>query len=103
MTTFNKPSMIGGIFDRAADEGLSDHLIDNWSTDGTLELPARHPAVVTTSGSPTARPVITNGSVWHRVEEVAATANSEWVVHHDADEWRMAPWPGVPMSDALFG
>jgi hypothetical protein len=38
----------------------------------------------------------------HRVERIAASARADWVVHHDADEWRTAPWPGVPMIDALF-
>ena len=103
MTTFNEADIIEGILDRAADEGLSVHLIDNWSTDGTLELAAKHRAVVATERFPDGP---ARHYEWerllHRVEEVAAAANSEWVIHHDADEWRMAPWPGVPMSDALF-
>jgi hypothetical protein len=103
MTAFNEADIIEGILDRAAAEGLSVHLIDNWSTDGTLELAARHRAVVATERFPEGPALHYEWErLLHRVEEVAAAADSDWVIHHDADEWRTAPWPRVPMSDALF-
>jgi hypothetical protein len=103
MTAYNEADIIEGILDRVEAEGLRVHFIDNWSTDDTLERAASHAAVVAAERFPDAA---AQHYEWerllHRVEEVAATAKTDWVVHHDADEWRTAAWPGVPMIDALF-
>jgi glycosyltransferase involved in cell wall biosynthesis len=102
MTAFNEADIIDGILDRLAGEGLEVHFIDNWSSDGTLERAEGHRAVVATERFPRRPP---RHYEWkrllRRVEEIAATAEADWVIHHDADEWRTSPWRGVPMVDAL--
>jgi Glycosyl transferase family 2 len=103
MTTFNEGDVIEGILDRAAAEGLWVHVVDNWSTDDTLERATGHRAVLATERFPPRSPRYYEWErLLHRVEEIAATANADWVVHHDADEWRTSAWPGVPIVDALY-
>ncbi len=102
MTAFNEADIIGGILDRARAEGLQVHLIDNWSTDGTPEVATGHAAVVAVERFPRRRPRHYEWeSLLQRVEQIAASTDADWVIHHDADEWRTSPWPGVPMVDAL--
>jgi hypothetical protein len=102
MTAFNEADIIGGILDRAGAEGLQVHLIDNWSTDSTADVAMGHAAVVEVERFPRRRPRHYEWkSLLHRVEQIAASTDADWVIHHDADEWRTSPWPGVPMIDAL--
>jgi hypothetical protein len=102
MTAYNEADVIVGILDHAAAEGLEVHFIDNWSTDDTYELASEHPAVVVAERFP-GRPsrLYEWEPLLHYVEDVAADLDTDWVVHHDADEWRTSPWPGVPVIDAL--
>jgi hypothetical protein len=86
--------------------GVHVHVIDNWSNDATpeiLERFAAHPAV-------TWERFPQSGDTGHfelerllgRVEEVAADSGADWVIHHDADEIRESPWPGVSLVEALW-
>ncbi len=103
MTAYNEGDIIEGILDRALDEGFEVHFIDNWSTDGTLEKASDHPAVSTAERFPDRRPEHYEWELLlHRVEQIAENTRADWVVHHDADEWRQSAWPGVPMIDALY-
>jgi hypothetical protein len=37
-----------------------------------------------------------------RVEELASELDADWLILHDADERRCAPWPDVGVRDALY-
>src|SRR5205814_4614079 len=36
-----------------------------------------------------------------RKEELANTLDADWFLHHDADEFREAPWPGMKLAPAI--
>ena len=42
------------------------------------------------------------GDLLRRVERIAADSSADWIIHHDVDERRRAPWPGTSMRDALW-
>ena len=107
VTTFNESDIVAGLLDRLLSDDIAVHVIDNWSTDGTAELVAerlahgrcsleRYPA-----GGPT--PYFELRALLRRVEEVAHDSGADWVIHHDCDEVRESPWPGVGLRQALYG
>jgi SAM-dependent methyltransferase len=91
---------------RALDEqGVRIHLVDNWSTDDTV---ARAEALglgerLTVERFPHEGPSGTydREALLRHTEELAAGLDTDWVIHQDADEIRLAPWKGVTLRDAL--
>ncbi len=106
VTTYNEADVIEQLLERLSSSGIHVHVIDNWSNDATPEILERF-AVRTTV---TWERFPQSGDTGHfelekllrRVEEVAADSSADWVIHHDADEIRESPWPGVSLIDALW-
>ena len=105
MTAYNEADIVASTIGSLLGEGVAVHLIDNWSTDDTVahaaelsRLPGltieRFPA---DGPSPTYR----WKALLRRVEEIALSSSADWIIHHDADERRRSPWPGVGLVDAL--
>lgn len=106
MHAYNEEDVIEQVIGHLAQNGVGVYLIDNWSTDNTLDrarafegdglvgyerFPPNEP-----STSFELKRLLT------RTEEVAAELDATWVIHNDADEFRSAPWPGATLRDALF-
>jgi hypothetical protein len=36
-----------------------------------------------------------------RKEQLAGTLDADWFLHHDADEFREAPWPGMKLAEGI--
>lgn len=106
MTAYNEVDIIVPALSQLISQGVEVYLIDNWSTDGTAEK---------------ARPLLGHGLIgiekyppegapqyyeWERllrrVESLAGEITADWFIHHDVDEIRESPWPGVGLKDALF-
>ena len=108
VTAFNECDIVEQLLDRLLDDGIRVHVIDNWSTDGTDELVAKHAERdaprVTMERFPAEGPSATFelGAMLRRVEEVAARSSADWIVHHDVDEVRESPWEGVSLRDGLW-
>lgn len=108
VTTFNEADIVGGLLDRLLGGGLQVHVVDNWSSDGTAELVAERAGAsggrLTHERFPRAHPspYFELETLLRRVEEVAEASGADWVVHHDADEIREAPWRSVPLRQALY-
>jgi glycosyltransferase involved in cell wall biosynthesis len=106
VTAFNEADVIEQLLDRLTTGAIRVHVIDNWSTDATAEILARFAS----RGRVTWEEFPAEGASGHfelerllrRVEEVAADSGADWVIHHDADEIREAPWAGVSLIDALW-
>ena len=112
VTAFNEADVIEQLLERLTTGGVRVHVIDNWSSDATPDIlrafadrdSVSGRAPVTWERFPEA------GDTGHfelerllsRVEEVAADSGADWVIHHDADEIRESPWPGVSLLDALW-
>ncbi len=106
VTTFNEADIVGGLLERLRADAIRVHVIDNWSTDGTAEIVAAACAEggCTMERFPSAGPTpyFELKALLRRVEEVAHESGADWVIHHDADEVREGPWPGVGLRRSLF-
>ncbi len=103
---FNEADVIASTLRALDEQGVRIHLVDNWSTDDTV---ARAEALglgerLTVERFPHEGP---SGSYdWEALlrhtEDLATGLGTDWVIHQDADEIRLAPWEGVTLRDALF-
>jgi glycosyltransferase involved in cell wall biosynthesis len=106
VTAYNEADVIEQLLARLTADGIRVHVIDNWSDDATPDILERFAA----KGAVTWERFPSTGNTGHfelerllnRVEEVAAESGADWVIHHDADEIRQPPWPGVSLIDALW-
>lgn len=106
VTVYNEADIIVPLLEHLIGQGVGVYLIDNWSTDGTAEL--AHPYLergligleqFPPGGRP---PVFDLRGLLVRIEAVSRTLDAAWIMHHDADEIRESPWPGVNLRDALY-
>lgn len=102
LSTFNEERFVAGCIEHLAGQGVDVYLIDNESTDATV---AR------------AEPYLGNGllgietlprqgafslvSILERKEELAATLDADWFMHHDADEIRVPAPADRTLADAF--
>src|SRR5256885_2800317 len=108
LAAYNEQDVISSVIRHLVDNGVDVYLIDNRSTDDTVseskkwlgnglleieEFPAELPEGDTHPFDWTA--------ILRRKEELAQTLQSDWFLHHDADELRDAPWPGMKLGDAI--
>jgi len=40
-------------------------------------------------------------AILRRKEQLAAEIDADWFIHHDADEFRETPWPGMSLAEAI--
>jgi hypothetical protein len=105
MTAYNEEDVIGPCIGKLVADGVGVYLIDNWSNDGTYAVAEqfRGRGLVGLERFPDAP---TDRYEWRsllrRVETVAAGLDADWCIHHDADERRCGPWPGVGLLDAMW-
>jgi hypothetical protein len=105
MTAYNEEDVIGPAIEKLIGDGVGVYVIDNWSTDRTYEIvrgfdgkglvgSERFPE------TPSDRFVLQ--ALLRRVAAVAVGQQASWCVHHDADERRSGPWPGLGLRDSLW-
>jgi SAM-dependent methyltransferase len=105
--THNDVDIIGSVIDHLLAQNMLVHLIDTWSTDGTFERARSLVAGgdrVRIERLPPDAPAenLEWGTLLHRVEQVAAGANADWVVFQDANEICRPPWPKVSLRDGIW-
>jgi glycosyltransferase involved in cell wall biosynthesis len=105
MPAFNEVDIIRQQVQRLLAQGIEVHVIDNWSTDGTVE--AIEDLVgngVTVERFPCNRSDHRYDwtSLLGRIEEAAAAVSSDWCVLHDVDEVRQSPWRDLSLRDSLW-
>ncbi len=103
---FNERDIVVQSVSHLLSEGVSVTLIDDWSTDGTWELVHERfgsdPRVRCVRHGETPSHTFEWASVLAFKERLAADSRADWLLHHDADELRFSPWPGVPVRTALW-
>jgi len=103
--TYNEVDIIVEVVDHLLTQGVEVHIFDNWSTDGTWEIVSqlfREGKVAHIERYPfSPSPNYEWRSQLQKTEEYALTLKADWVMHHDADEIRISPWPGVTLNDAI--
>lgn len=103
--SFNDEDFIAHCIGQLRQQGLSVHLIDNWSSDRTFaiasDLAAADPGV-TLERFPD---VPSNDYSWKQLLDhtvaVAEARGPGWYMHVDSDEIRESPWAGLRLADAF--
>ncbi|HVS02927.1 MAG TPA: glycosyltransferase family 2 protein [Thermoanaerobaculia bacterium] len=111
ISAFNEGDIIAPVLEHLVDQGVEVYLIDNLSTDDTVEQARRwegrgligverFPPDAPGEADPSALPYDWT-AILLRKEQLARELEADWFIHHDADELREPPWPGATLRDAI--
>ena len=110
IAAFNEGDIISAVIGHLVKNGIDVYLIDNHSTDDTVEQAKEWlgRGLLSIESFPDSS-VGVDGSadkfdwtaILRRKEDLAAELQADWFIHHDADEIREGPWPGVSLKDAI--
>jgi len=106
VASFNEEDIVAPFLDYTIRQGIEVHLLDNWSTDRTVERASQFlgRGLRTIESFPPDGP---GGSldlyqILRRKEELALETPGDWFIHLDVDELRESPWPGLTLREALY-
>lgn len=110
LPAYNEEDVIASVIRDYLEDGVEVYLIDNCSTDGTVEVASeflgqgllrieRFPDDA--GGSERAKKEYMWGEILRRNESLAAELGADWYIRADADEFREGPWPGLSHDDAI--
>jgi SAM-dependent methyltransferase len=106
MTAYNEADIIAASLRHLFAQGVEVYLLDNWSNDSTFEIAGeflgRGLAGVERFPAGGASRSYDWRELLGRVEELSRTIEADWFIHHDVDELRESPWPGVSLREGLF-
>jgi hypothetical protein len=106
MTAYNEEDIICASLRHLFAQGVEVYLLDNWSSDATFDLAGQFlgRGLIGMERFPAggASRVYEWRGLLRRVEELSQTIEADWFIHHDADELRESPWPGVSLRDGLY-
>jgi hypothetical protein len=104
VSAYNEADVIEQTTRDLIDQGVHVYLLDHHSTDGTADLvrPLLGRGVLAIERFPAdcASRFELRG-ILARKEELSASLDADWLINHDADELREAPWPGATLVEAL--
>jgi glycosyltransferase involved in cell wall biosynthesis len=102
LAAYDEERFVGGAIEHMAAQGVETYLIDNESTDATVEIAERYAghglAGIETFPRGGEYPWL---RLLARKAELAATLEADWFVHVDADEIRLPPRSGLALAEAL--
>jgi hypothetical protein len=102
LATFNEERFVASCIEHLVRHGVSVYLIDNESTDRTLELAERQLGRGLIGLETLPRDgTFSLGSILRRKQELAGTLEADWFMHHDADEVRLPPRSTQTLAGAL--
>jgi len=104
---YNEEDIIALTIADLIEQGLDVYLIDNWSSDQTVERakPFLGRGLVGFERFPPDGPTATYnlGKLLQRVEQLAHEHRwASWAMLHDADERRRSPWSSLKLRDAIW-
>lgn len=106
MAVYNEEDIIVPSLTHLIDQGVEVYLIDNWSTDRTVERarPFLGRGVINIERFPAGGPSSTFdlARLLNRTEEITTEEEADWYMHTDADELRSSPWRDVSLNDAVY-
>jgi glycosyltransferase involved in cell wall biosynthesis len=90
LATYNERRFVGGCIEHLHRHGVETYLIDNCSTDGTLEIAQRYEGrgLVGAESFPR-HGTYEWGALLARKEQLAQELEADWFIHVDADERRL--------------
>jgi glycosyltransferase involved in cell wall biosynthesis len=107
ITAYNESDVLLPVIDHLNRQGVEVYVIDNWSTDDTYgQVRERlNQGVIGLERFPAQKPAkhtFDLRQILMREDAVARQLDADWVMHHDADEIRESPWPGVTLRNAIY-
>ena len=102
LAAYNEERFIGGCLEHLFEQGVEAYLIDNCSTDRTVEIAERYlkRGLIGIESFPRAE-VHKWQQILERKEELAATLEADWFIHMDPDEIRLPPRSDRTLAQAL--
>jgi glycosyltransferase involved in cell wall biosynthesis len=85
INVYNEEHVIKKSLDHLRDQGIDFYIIDNGSTDQTKHIIEQYDFV----------------SLLKHKESLAASLDTDWFIHHDADEFRTSNLPGETLASAI--
>jgi hypothetical protein len=106
MAAFNEEDIIVQSIKKWTDQGISVHVLENWSTDATYDLAkdleSRLPVTVERYPKDGPSKYFDWGAMLQRMEALSREIEADWFIRRGADEVLVSPWPGVSYRDALY-
>jgi hypothetical protein len=106
MAAYNEEDIIVQSIKKWTDQGISVHILENWSTDATYDLAkdleSRLPVTVERFPKDGPSKYFDWGAMLQRMEALSREIEADWFVRRGADEVLVSPWPGVSYRDALY-
>src|SRR3954471_22720098 len=103
LATYDEERFVASCLEHLIRGGVEVFLIDNESTDGTVEIARSYLGnglvgveIVPRTGVYSWRPLL------RRKSELAITLKADWFLHVDADEVRLPPSSGTTLAEALL-
>jgi hypothetical protein len=109
ISAYNERDIISPVIGHLIENGVEVYLLDNRSTDDTVEQASQWlgRGLLRIETFPEqldpAEPAAPFdwGGILLRKEQLAGELGADWYLHHDADEIREAPWPGMSLKEAI--
>jgi len=103
LAAYNEERFIGGCLDHLLEQGLEAYLIDNHSTDKTVEIAEQYlgRGLIGIETLPRNEGTYRWGAILQRKEELAASLEADWFMHADPDEFRLPPRSDSTLAQAL--
>src|SRR5262249_4833235 len=110
ISAFNEGDIISAIIGHLIKEGIEVYLIDNNSTDDTVQqaTPWVGKGLLQIETFPETCGTDTDGinsfewaAILRRKEELTSKLRADWFIHHDADEIRESPWPNTTLKEGF--
>ncbi|MFY9621815.1 MAG: glycosyltransferase [Pyrinomonadaceae bacterium] len=106
ISAYNEEDIIVPCLQHLIKQGLEVYLIDNWSTDSTVELASEFlgKGLLAIEKFPQDRPP--SHYLWKdiltRIEQVTTEIRADWFLFQDVDEISASPWPGLSLREAIL-
>ena len=101
MPVLNEADILPWSIDHLLSQGVAVHVIDGWSTDGSVDIARKSGATVEQFPAAGPEPDQVCSAILNRIEQLAAESPRDWCYYTDADEIRRAPRPGETLQDAI--
>ena len=103
VAAYNEERFIGGCLERLFSQGVKVYLIDNGSTDRTVQIAESYKGsdLLGIETLPRTENVYRWRDILRRKEELALSIDADWFMHADPDEIRIPPRSGVKLSQAF--
>ena len=106
MCAYNEEDVIPATLEYLTKQGVEVQLIDNWSTDKTVERAepflGRGLHAITKFPPDGPSPTYDWNALLTHVEDLSYRSGADWCIHYDADEIRESPWPHIRLREALY-